>query len=104
MLSFLLKVPLIDSDIQEDKILLRDILYNFIHEQHPYQAIDDMSAQNTNCSDFFYGENEFTIPPKLDVQLSAAGEEWWPQRVGAVRDRLMLSSVRRNSTQLNSTQ
>ena len=54
MLSFLFKVPLIDSDIQEDKILLRDILYNFIHEQHPYQAIDDMSAQNTNCSDFFW--------------------------------------------------
>ena len=55
MLSFLLnlKVPLIDSDIQEDKILLRDVLYNFIHEQHPYQAIDDMSAQNINCSDFF---------------------------------------------------
>lgn len=25
--------------------------------------------------DFFYGENEFTIPPKLDVQLSAGSDE-----------------------------
>ena len=48
-----LKVPLIDSEIPEDKILLRDILYNFIHEQHPYQAIDDMTSQNMNCSSFF---------------------------------------------------
>jgi len=45
-----MEVPLIDSGIPEDKILLRDILYNFINEEHPYQAIDDMTAQNnTNC-------------------------------------------------------
>ena len=52
-----LKVPLIDSEIPEDKILLRDILYNFIHEQHPYQAIDDMTSQNKNCSNFFWHNN-----------------------------------------------
>ena len=53
MSVLILKVPLIDSEIPEDKILLRDILYNFIHEQHPYQAIDDMTSQNMNCSSFF---------------------------------------------------
>ena len=43
------EVPLVDGESPEDKILLRDILYNFIKGTHPYQAIDDMSVKNPAC-------------------------------------------------------
>ena len=42
-------------------MLLRDILYNFIHEQHPYQAIDDMTVENINCSDTPWQHMSFII-------------------------------------------
>ena len=43
------EVPLVDSEDPDSKILLRDILYNFIKGIHPYQAIDDMSVMNPAC-------------------------------------------------------
>ena len=43
------EIPLLDSDNPGDKILLRDILYNFMKGTHPYQAIDDMSVMNPAC-------------------------------------------------------
>ena len=46
------EIPLLDSENSDDKILLRDILYNFMKGTHPYQAIDDMISQNMNCSSF----------------------------------------------------
>ena len=46
-----MEVPLVDSSNPDDKILLRDLLYNFIKEEHPFQAIDDMSLKrNPNCT------------------------------------------------------
>ena len=42
-------IPLLDSDYPDDKILLRDIIYNFMKGTHPYQAIDDMSVMNSAC-------------------------------------------------------
>ena len=42
-------------------MLLRDILYNFIHEQHPYQAIDDMTVENINCSHTPWQHMSFVI-------------------------------------------
>ena len=47
-----MQVPLLDSEVPGDKILLRDILNNFMKEQHPYQALDDMSVNNQNCTTF----------------------------------------------------
>ena len=47
-----MEVPLQDSDDPDDVILLRDILYNFVNEIHPFQAIDDMSVKNPNCQKF----------------------------------------------------
>ena len=44
-----MEVPLLDSDNPNDMILLRDILYNFVNEIHPFQAIDDMSVMNPGC-------------------------------------------------------
>ena len=43
------EVPLVDSEDPDSRILLRDILYNFIKGIHPYQAIDDMSVMNPAC-------------------------------------------------------
>ena len=45
--AYALEVPLIDDP--ENKILLKDILYNFIKETHPFHAIDDMTIKNPNC-------------------------------------------------------
>ena len=42
-------IPTLDSDNTDDKIFLRDILYNFMKGIHPYQAIDDMTIENPNC-------------------------------------------------------
>ena len=43
-------IPLLDSEYPDDKILLRDILYNFMKGNHPYQAIDNMSDLNDACN------------------------------------------------------
>jgi len=43
-----MEVPLLDSTDPDEKILLRETLYNFIKETHPYQAIDDMTTKNPN--------------------------------------------------------
>ena len=42
-------VPLADSDIPGEQILLRDVLNNFMKETHPFQAIDNMTIVNANC-------------------------------------------------------
>ena len=42
-------VPVVDGG-GAGTILLRDILSNFIRETHPFQAIDDMSVLNENCT------------------------------------------------------
>ena len=42
-------MPLLDSAQVEDKLVLRDVLYNFMTGQHPYQAVDDMSVKNQDC-------------------------------------------------------
>ena len=47
-----MEVPVLDSEDHDDMILLRDILYNFVKQTHPFQAIDDMSVKNTNCTHF----------------------------------------------------
>ena len=43
------EVPLVDSEDPDSRILLKEILYNFIKGTHPYQAIDDMSVMNPAC-------------------------------------------------------
>ena len=43
------EIPTLDSDNPDEKILLRDIMFNFMKGSHPYQAIDDMSIANSNC-------------------------------------------------------
>ena len=44
-----MEVPVLDSGNPDEKILLRDILYNFVKENHPFQAIDNMSVKNPDC-------------------------------------------------------
>ena len=45
-----MQVPLLDGSPGET-ILLKDLIYNFMTEKHPYQAIDDMSlVKNPNCT------------------------------------------------------
>merc|ERR1712012_234855 len=43
------EVSTMDSDNPDNKMFLRDILYNFMKGVHPYQAIDDMTVKNPNC-------------------------------------------------------
>ena len=43
------EVSTMDSDNPDDKMFLRDILYNFMKGIHPYQAIVDMTVKNPNC-------------------------------------------------------
>ena len=43
------KVPLVDSDIPGEQILLKNILNNFMKETHPFQAIDNMTVVNAGC-------------------------------------------------------
>ena len=45
-------VATLDGAGEGDTILVRDLLYNFVKETHPFQAIDDMSVKNTNCTQF----------------------------------------------------
>ena len=49
-------VPVVDGG-GAGTILLRDILSNFIRETHPFQAIDDMSVLNENCTTKMFDKN-----------------------------------------------
>ena len=44
-----MEVTLVDSQ-DHQRAVLRDILVNFIKGEHPYQAIDDMTRTNDNCT------------------------------------------------------
>ena len=46
-----MEVPLIDSENSGEKILLRDLLANFIRGTKPYQAIDDVINKNPKCEE-----------------------------------------------------
>ena len=45
-----MEVPLIDGDSDDDVIVLRNLLVNFMKAKHPYQAIDDMAVRNPKCN------------------------------------------------------
>ena len=51
-------VPVVDGGGART-VLLRDILTNFIRETHPFQAIDDMSVLNENCTTKIIDENKY---------------------------------------------
>ena len=44
-----MEVPLLDTGNDEETGVLRDLLVNFMKQEHPFQAIDDMSVRNKNC-------------------------------------------------------
>ena len=46
------EVALLDSGNPDDKMLMKDVIFNFISETHPFQAIDDMSEKNPKCQHF----------------------------------------------------
>ena len=41
-------VPTIDGGTE--KKVLRDLLYNFVKQEKPYQGVDDMTTLNPECS------------------------------------------------------
>ena len=41
-------LPTVDGN--GEKVVLRDLLPNFVKQQKPYQAIDDMTTLNANCN------------------------------------------------------
>ena len=45
-----MSVEMLDSETQQERAVLRDLLLNFVTRQHPYQAVDDMSVRNPNCN------------------------------------------------------
>ena len=45
-----MEVPLLDSDNKDDTEVLRNLLVNFMKDEHPYQAIDDMAVRNPKCN------------------------------------------------------
>ena len=45
-----MKVPVLDGGGGQS-LVLRDLLANFVKGTKPYQAIDDMTAQNPDCEE-----------------------------------------------------
>ena len=41
-------VPTLDGG--SEKKVLRDLLYNFVKQEKPYQGVDDMTTLNPECS------------------------------------------------------
>jgi len=46
-----MKVSVLDSGNTNDKLVLRDLLANFVKGNKPYQAIDDIANQNPKCEE-----------------------------------------------------
>ena len=46
-----MEVPLLDSTGGEQKMSLKALLANFVKGTKPFQAIDDMTAQNPKCEE-----------------------------------------------------
>ena len=44
-----MEVPLIDTNNAGEKMVLRDLLANFVRGTKPYQAIDDVTSKNPKC-------------------------------------------------------
>ena len=46
-----MEVSLLDGGAAGEKMSLRDLLANFVKGTKPFQAIDDMTAQNPKCEE-----------------------------------------------------
>ena len=50
----IVQVPVLDGDTEGEKVVVRDIIANFMRQQHPYQAVDEVAMRNPTCPWQYY--------------------------------------------------
>ena len=50
----IVQVPVLDGDTEGEKMVVRDIIANFMRQQHPYQAVDEVAMRNPTCPWQYY--------------------------------------------------